>query len=451
MRRRDALFWLSRAALAGAFAGETALAQDAPAPIAPGAPVAPTPSDLLGASGEAYFTDWLNAFYARALAAGVPQGLIEQALSGLSPDPRVAAHDTAQPEFARPVSAYVEAQITPARIAQGVTRRDAISQFPAIEDRFGVPRDILVGVWALESEFGRLQGDLDIFRSLSTLAALGRRRPWAESELLASFQVLQSGKAPGTHLVGSWAGAMGQTQLLPSVYLADGVDADGDGKCDIWGSAPDALASAANLLAKAGWRRGEGWARQVTLPAGFDYGLAEGPAEAPYAWAERGVTPIDGRPWTGADGAAEAVLLLPCGAQGPAFLAFPNHFVIRRYNNSLAYALTVGLLADGFFAGAPPQIPWPHETPLSLDDRLAAQSSLKTLGYDPGNIDGIIGTRARGALRAWQKANHLPSDAYFSPQIIARLKAEAAASACAPAGPSESGNCPATPGAFTHP
>ncbi len=426
MRRRDVLALTSRAALAATLAAQGALAQDVPAPPSPGAPGGPSPAELLGAGGEPYFTDWLNGFFDKAMAAGVSRALFAQALSGVSPDPRVAAHDAAQPEFARPVSSYIEAQVTPARIAEGIGRRDGVAQLAAIEDRFGTPRDVLVGVWAMESEFGRLQGDLDVFRSLATLAALGRRRPWAESELLASFQVLQSGKAPGGRLIGSWAGAMGQTQLLPSVYLADGVDGDGDGTCDIWGSPADALASAANLLAKAGWRRGEGWARQVTLPAGFDFGLAEEAEESPISWAERGVTPTDGKAWSEGDGAVGARLLLPCGAQGPAFLAFPNHFVIRKYNNSLAYALAVGLLADGFFAGAAPQIAWPRETPLSLSDRLAAQSALRSLGYDPGEIDGIIGAHARSALRAWQKAQGLPADGYLSPDVIARLKAAAA-------------------------
>jgi hypothetical protein len=219
---------------------------------------------------------------------------------------------------------------------------------------------------------------------------------------------------------------MGQTQMIPSTYLSDGVDGDGDGRVDIWTSAPDALASAANLLAKAGWRRGEGWAREVLLAPGFDVSLAEGPAETPEAWAQKGARRADALPWTVADAAAPCVLLLPSGAHGPAFLALPNHFVIRKYNNSLAYALAVGLLADGF-AGAPPlATPWPVETPLSLDDRLAAQGALQRLGYDPGPLDGVIGARARAALRAWQKSQGLTADGYLTPAVVSRLKAPAA-------------------------
>jgi lytic murein transglycosylase len=277
----------------------------------------------------------------------------------------------------------------------------------------------------MESGFGEVQGQMDVVRSLATLAALGRRRPWAEGELIAALRIIASGRAPASRLLGSWAGAMGQVQMLPSTYLSDGVDADGDGRIDIWTSAPDALASAANLLAKAGWRRGEGWAREVILAADFDVGLVEGPAKPPQDWAQIGARRADGLAWTDLDAAAPCVLLLPSGAGGPAFLALPNHFVIRKYNNSMAYALAVGLLADAF-AGAPPLVtPWPAETPLSLDDRLAAQGALARLGYNPGSLDGVIGSKAREALRAWQKAQGLPADGYLTPALIARLRASA--------------------------
>ena len=394
-----------------------------------GPSVGPTPADLLGAGGEGYFTDWLNDFYARALGSGVSRSLLDQAFSGLSPDPRVSVHDGAQPEFARPVSDYIKGSVTPGRIAAGAARRDQIPQFAAIEETYGTPRDILIAIWAMESNFGAQQGNMDVVRSLATLAALGRRRPWAEHELLAAFKIIGAGKAPGSHLTGSWAGAMGQTQMLPSTYLADGVDGDGDGRCDIWNSAPDALASAANLLAKGGWRRGEGWAKEVILGAGFDYGLAEGAAQTPDAWARLGAHRADGLSWSRLDAAAPSVLLLPSGARGPAFLALPNHFVIRKYNNSLAYALAVGRLADGFAGAGPLVTPWPRETALSLDDRLAAQAALARLGYNPGALDGLIGANAREALRAWQKSRGLPADGYLTPALVAQLKTQASARA----------------------
>jgi len=418
MQRR----FLLRAGLAALVAPAAALAGD-PA-ITPAAPAlgGPTPSDLLGATGEGYFTDWLNDFYAKALASGVPRVLLDQALSGLSPDPRVSVHDASQPEFARPVSDYMRAAVTPGRIAIGAAKRDQIPQLATIEETYGAPRDILIGVWAMESNFGAIQGQMDVVRCLATLAALGRRRPWAEDQLLAAFSILERGMAPGPRLKGSWAGAMGQVQMIPSTYLADGVDGDGDGICDIWNSAPDALASAANLLAKGGWRRGEGWAREVILSPGFDYSLAEGPAQPPDWWAKQGARRADGLALTALDAAAPAILLLPSGAAGPAFLALPNHFAIRKYNNSMAYALAVGRLADGFSGGGPLVTPWPKEVALSLDDRLAAQAALAHLGYNPGSLDGIIGAKARAALRAWQKAQGLPADGYLSPQMVARLK-----------------------------
>jgi membrane-bound lytic murein transglycosylase B len=390
-----------------------------------GAADTPTPADLLGATGEAYFITWLNDFYARSLAAGFSRPLLDRELSGLSPDPRVAAQDAQQPEFARPVSDYIRNAISESRVAAGRAKRESITQFASIEQAYGVPRDILIAVWAMESDFGALQGNFDIVRSLATLAAAGRRRPWAEGELLAALRILAAGKVTRAKLKGSWAGAMGQTQLLPSTYLSCAVDADGDGQRDIWGSAPDALASAANLLVKGGWRRGEGWAREVILPAGFDYGLSEGPLQPPSWWQAKGARRADGLPWTREDAAASAMLILPSGATGPAFLVLPNHFAIRSYNNSIAYALGIGLLADRFAGGGPLKTPWPHETPLSLTDRLDAQSALIKLGFNPGQPDGVVGTGTRAALRAWQKSMGVTADGYLSPDMVRRLRAAA--------------------------
>jgi hypothetical protein len=220
---------------------------------------------------------------------------------------------------------------------------------------------------------------------------------------------------------------MGQTQFLPSAYLSTAVDEDGDGKRDIWTSPADALASAASLLAKGGWTPGQGWAREVTIPAGFDFSLTEGPKLTPQEWAEKGVTRADGLPWSAADRAAPAQLLAPAGASGPIFLLFPNHFVIRKYNNSVAYALAVGLLADRIAGGGPLVKPWPAETPLSLADRMTAQRALTALGFNPGTSDGIVGMGTRTALRAWQKARGLTADGYLSPAMIERLKTEAGA------------------------
>jgi membrane-bound lytic murein transglycosylase B len=382
------------------------------------------PSQMLGAAGDDAFLAWLNGFYARELASGWSSTVLAQVLSGLAPDPRVLAHNASQPEFALPVGDYVQRQVTAGVVSMGRKKRDGVVQLGAIHDTYGVPGDVLTAIWGMESGFGASQGDMDVVRCLATLAAEDpRRKAWAETELEACLKIVATNAAARAALRGSWAGAMGQTQLLPSTFLSTAVNAAGKGRPDIWDSSADALASAANLLMKAGWQRGEGWAVEVKLPAKFDLSLSEGPKQPPAWWADKGARRADGRAWSAADAASQAVLLLPAGAAGPAFLAFPNHFVIRTYNNSLAYALTVGLLADRIGGAGALTTPWPKETPLSLEDRMESQQALAKLGYSPGTPDGQIGLGTRQALRNWQKDRGLPADGYLSPAIVAKLKA----------------------------
>ena len=396
-------------------------AQAAPAPPPP-PPVSIAPPT---ASGDMVFDAWAADFQPRALAAGISPEVLRREMAGLTPNPRVAALDSGQPEFSKPVSEYIKGVIGPQRVAIGHKKRTEMPEFGPIEARFGVPREVLLGVWAMESAFGDLQGDFDVVRSFATLAAQGRRRGFAETELIATLRIIQSGEQPRARLKGSWAGAMGQTQFIPSMYLSTAVDMDGDGRRDIWGSSADSLASAANLLAKGGWVRGQSWAREVTVRPGFDFSLTEGPKETPLWWAEKGVVRADGQPWSGVDSTAQAQLIAPAGAGGPVFLLFPNHFVLRQYNNSLAYALGVGLLADRF-AGAPgPVKAWPPETALSLVDRMTAQRALIALGYDTGGADGVVGLKTRSALRSWQKARGVTADGYLSTDMVRRLKTEA--------------------------
>ena len=413
---------LAAAMLAGPGFAEAPPILGAPPPAGPPAP--PKPSDILGAAGEPAFLDWLNGFYARELAAGWSTTVLAQALDGLAPDPRVIARNAAQPEFALPVSDYVARAVTPGVVALGKTRRDSVAALPKIVETYGAPADILTAIWGMESGFGANIGDMDVVRSLATLAAeVPGRKTWAETELEACIKLIGSGAARRGQLKGSWAGAMGQTQILPSALLSAAVSATGTGKPDIWASGADALASAANLLAKSGWQRGQAWAVEVTLAPTFDLSLSEGPKQPPPWWESQGARRADGRPWPTADQTALAQLLLPAGAGGPAFLAFPNHFVIRSYNNSLAYALSVGLLADRLAGAGPLARAWPKEIGLSLEDRMAAQSALARLGYNPGPPDGLIGVGTRQALRAWQKDQHLPADGYLTPLLVARLKA----------------------------
>lgn len=371
------------------------------------------------------FDAWAAGFYGRAVAAGIAPALLQREFAGLTPDPRVGGLDNKQPEFSKPLSDYIRGVVSDTRVAIGARRSAEVPQLAGIEQRFGVPREILEGIWGMESGFGAIQGDFDVIRAMATLAAQGRRRGFAEDQLIAALELIGSGEVSRSQLRGSWAGAMGQTQFIPSTFVSTAVDGDGDGRRDLWKSPADALASAANLLRQAGWVPGQDWAREVTVPAGFDFSVTEGPKRTPADWEALGVRRADGRPWPAADATAQAQLIAPTGASGPIFLLFPNHFAIRKYNNSVAYALGVGLLADRIAGGAGMVRPWPQETPLSLVDRMTAQRVLANLGFDPGAPDGLIGLKSRDALRAWQKARGLTADGYLSPDMVRRLKAEA--------------------------
>jgi lytic murein transglycosylase len=425
MRRRYLLLLLMLAGCASP-ANRAPAPQPPPAPAAPEAQ-APGPVRPLTASGDMVFDAWAAGFYGRAVAAGVPPALLQREFAGLTPDPRVGGLDTHQPEFSKPLSDYVRGVVTDTRTNIGLAKAAQVPQLGAIEQRFGVPREILLGIWGMESGFGAIQGNFDVIRSMATLAAQGRRREFAESQLIAALEMIGSGEVTRGQLRGSWAGAMGQTQFIPTAFLATAVDGDGDGKRDIWDSPADALASAANLLRQGGWAPGQDWAREVTAPPGFDFSVTEGPKKTPAEWEALGVKRADGRPWPQADATVQTQLVAPTGAQGPLFLLFPNHFAIRKYNNSLAYALSVGLLADRFAGRAPLSRSWPQETPISLVDRMTAQRALASLGFDPGAADGLIGLKTRDALRAWQKARGLTADGYLSEDMVHRLKTEAGA------------------------
>lgn len=402
--------------------------QPAPAPAAPSGPQFSGPVRPLTASGDMVFDAWAASFYGRAVAAGISPALLQREFNGLTPEPRVGSLDNRQPEFSKPLSDYVRGAVTDGRVATGLQKAAQVSQLPAIEQRYGVPREILLGIWGMESGFGAIQGNFDVIRAMATLAADGRRRQFAEDQLIAALELIGSGEVSRSQLRGSWAGAMGQTQFIPATFVRTAVDGDGDRHRDIWGSPADALASAANLLRQDGkWAAGQDWAREVTVPTGFDFSVTEGPKQTASEWEALGVRRADGQAWPAADRAAAAQLVAPTGAAGPLFLLFPNHFAIRKYNNSLAYALAVGLLADRF-AGQPGLArPWPQETPLSLVDRMTAQRALASLGYDPGAPDGVVGMKTRDALRAWQKARGLTADGYLSPDMIRRLRAESGA------------------------
>ncbi|RZI99531.1 MAG: lytic murein transglycosylase, partial [Brevundimonas sp.] len=381
-----------------------------PAPP-PASPPSANPADQAG------FEGWKQGFLSRH--GGVRRDQYARELAGLTPDASVIRLDGNQPEFSRPAGAYIQSAVSATRIAQGRQRTDRVPW--EVTQRFGVPAEILVSIWGNESGFGAIQGDYDVIRSLATLAFEGRRRDWAEAQLKDALDIVIDGRRERAGLKGSWAGAMGQTQFMPDNYLRLGVDQTGDGKVDIWGSDADSLASAANLLAQAGWKRGQSWGYEVALPSGFDYAEAEGPRHNWAYWAGRGVTLARGGAPTDAEALEEGVILLPQGARGPAFLALPNHYVIRRYNNSASYALAIGLTADGI-AGKPGLVgTWPSDAPLSRDQRIGAQRALTALGYDTQGVDGVIGSNTRAALRRWQIASGRIADGYLSAELADEL------------------------------
>jgi membrane-bound lytic murein transglycosylase B len=411
------------------------------APPAPEQSLAPTAAAVAVVnSADTPFEAWMRDYIDRTVRAGAPSDVIQREFEGLTPDPRVNDLDGRQSEFSKPLGDYVKGVVNDNRIAMGRQRLQTLPWLPDVEAKYGVPKEILISIWAVETGFGAIQGDFDVLRSLATLAAAGRRRDWAEGELNAVIKIIATGQASRSQLKGSWAGAMGQTQFEPSTYLEFAVDGDGDGRRDIWTSPQDALASTANLMVHYGWKRGERAECEVILPPGFDYGLAEGPSQTPLEWAELGAVKADGGSWGAADANAPTQLILPSGAYGPAFLIFPNHMAIRKYNNSTAYALSVGLLAERIAGAGPLHTPWPYEIPLSLADRIDAQTALAKLGFDPGSVDGVIGARTRVGLRAWQKSKGIPADAYLSVSVLQRLRTEAglpAASAFTPQRPAD--------------
>jgi membrane-bound lytic murein transglycosylase B len=385
-----------------------------PTPYQPSStPAAPPAADF----DQPGFDGWKQGFLNRH--GGARRQAYERQLQGLTPDPDVIRLDGNQPEFSRPAGAYVQNAVSVARIAEARRRVSAVPV--AVPQRFGVPAEILVAIWAQESSFGQVQGNKDVIRSLATLAYEGRRRDWAEGQLRDALNIVVDGRRERSGLLGSWAGAMGQTQFMPDNYLRLGIDQNGDGRVDIWNSDADALASAANLLANAGWKRGETWGYEVQLPASFDYAQADGPTHPWRWWAARGVTLARGGAPSDAEALENAAVLLPQGARGPAFLALPNHFVIRRYNNSVSYALAIGLTADGA-AGKPGLIAaWPNDPPLSLAQRTAAQRGLTQQGYDTGGVDGVVGANTRAALKRWQTANGRIADGYLTAALADEL------------------------------
>lgn len=364
------------------------------------------------------FAQWLYAFRKSAHDAGIDETTLHATLDGARLRPRAVQQDRTQPEATRTFWEYLDTVITPKRITTG---QQKLTQFRAEADaasaRYGVPAPILMGVWGIESNYGANYGDVSVFDALATLGFEGRREAWARSELLAALKIAQSGDIAAGRMIGSWAGAMGQTQFMPSSYLAYAVDADGDGHRDIWGSMADVLSSTANFLARSGWRAAEVWGTEVQLPAGFDASRADTTVrQTTDQWAAEGVRTLDATPLPPL---ADASILQPAGARGPAFLVGHNFRTILRYNNSNSYALTVSLLAQRIAGGPAVQAEWPRDLrALTRGEMLSLQTGLNRRGFESGTPDGQMGPATRNALRQFQRSQGLPADGFPTEEVL---------------------------------
>jgi membrane-bound lytic murein transglycosylase B len=369
------------------------------------------------------FGDWLAGFRTRALAAGVPEAVLEAALAGVTPDPKIVERDRRQAEFSKAIWDYLDTAVSEARVADG---RRALAREAAalarIEADYGVDRHVVAAIWGLESSYGAFRGDTPTIAALATLAHDARRAAFFEGQLIAALRILATGEVAPGDLRGSWAGAMGHTQFMPGSWWEFAVDGTGDGRRDIWGEDPaDALASTANYLRHWGWVAGQPWGLEVRLPQGFDYTQTTERVVKPVAeWREIGVVTAEGGALPVEGGAS---ILLPAGHRGPAFLIFPNFRAIERYNTADAYVIAVGHLADRLRGGPPIRAAWPRDLrALTYDERVEMQRLLAARGFDPQGIDGRVGPRTIAAIQAWQQANGLVPDGFASPEVLERLR-----------------------------
>jgi membrane-bound lytic murein transglycosylase B len=378
---------------------------------------------------DSAFETWKAQFKTFAIAQGIRTETIDLAFNGLLPDSKVLELDTKQPEFTKTVWEYLESAASNERIAMGQARlREYSPLLKQLYAKYGVQPEYLLAIWGLESDFGRFTGRHSTIRSLATLAYEGNeeRRDFWGKQLLAALRIIEEGDMSLVTLRGSWAGAIGHTQFIPTTFEAYAVDFDGDGKRDLVNSIPDALASTANYLAQSGWERSKPWGEEIRLPLDFDWSKADPNFWLPVeAWLLEGnMTRIDGSPLSGAD---SAFVLLPAGYRGPAFLAYHNFGIILKYNNAQNYALAVGYLGDRIRGKPPLQATWPHdEHPLSYAQKSELQELLTAAGYSTDGVDGRLGPNTRAALRRWQMDSGFPADGYATLEHLAFLRREAA-------------------------
>jgi membrane-bound lytic murein transglycosylase B len=372
------------------------------------------------------FHQWLEDFYSRVASQGISRATWETAFHGIEqPDARVLEKARFQPEFTVEIWDYLDSRITPLSVERGLQMaQDYARTLAAVESRFGVEAKVLLAIWSMESAYGAVFDKPErlhyVPQALATLVyADPKRKNFAEKQLVAVLRILQAGDVGPQHLTGSWAGAMGHTQFIPTSYLAYAVDMDGNGRRDIWNSVPDALATAANLLHRNGWLSGKTWGYEVVLPAGGERFLNE--TRILSDWQKAGFSRTRGRTFPRPDD--RAVLKLPAGKKGPAFLVLKNFFVLKRYNNADAYALAVGLLADRLAGSKELVKPWPRPPgSLNGEEKFLLQALLQKKGYYSGEIDGLLGEATRAAIRIFQKKMGMPADGKPSLDILEALR-----------------------------
>lgn len=364
---------------------------------------------------------WIAAFRPRALEAGIPAATFDMAMRGVAFNSKVVERDRNQNEFSKTIWDYLDTAVSVDRVALGLKaiakNRDLLER---IEAEYGVEKEVVAAVWGLESAYGTFRGDLAVLGSLATLAYDGRRGAFFEAELIAALRIVGGGHVET--FAGSWAGASGHTQFMPSSWEKFAVDFDGDGKRNLWGDDPgDALASTANYLRHWGWTKGQPWGVEVTLPEGFDYDQTTERVVKPVAdWQALGVRLADG---ADLPDHGPGSILLPGGHRGAAFLIWPNFQVIEKYNTADAYVVAIGNLSDQLSGGPPIAHDWPRDLrALTLEERRELQDRLGRTGFDPGGVDGRMGPKTIAAVKAFQKAKGLVPDGYPSLEVLTLLR-----------------------------
>jgi lytic murein transglycosylase len=367
------------------------------------------------------FNTCVSELRAEALANGITGRTFDAALKGVEPDQSVLDAMDAQPEFETPIWEYLARLVDESRIVEGQARLAAWARVLArAEQEYGVDRHTIVAVWGVETDYGRIMGKRPLVRSLATVSCRGNRQRFFRGELIATLRILQSGDLRPDSLKGSWAGAFGHTQFMPSTYHRVAVDFDGDGRRDLVDSIPDALGSVANFLKLSGWLTDQPWGYEVLLPERYDGPSGRHERRELPEWSLLGVKRLDGR---GLVGEGKAALLLPAGTRGPAFIVFKNFDAIHSYNRSESYALAIAHLADRLRGGGPLQASWPRDDPiLSRTERRELQELLIGRGFYVGEADGIIGSRTVAAVKAFQKSILLPADGHASSAVLKALR-----------------------------